>query len=406
MPSLPDFLWSVGEEGSDPWVSRGNSQYRMDQFTYSQHLEHQDQDLAAIAATGVRYVRYGMPWRLSERSPGVFDWTLWDQAFAACERAGLTPIIDLLHFGLPDYCDGFGNREWISHFKRYVSAFLRRYPEPQYFTPVNEPCFTALGSGYLGVWNDQQASEPDFLRQLAYLTLANLEALALIHEDREALWVSAETFNVQVGSTPELQAEAERRRLYGWLVWDLHLGINPAPEIAEALSQCVEPEVIARIRQLARKDHLLAGHDFYPNGVQLLDGSEDTLSIDERLALYEADARRWYNRYQVPFWISETSNFGLDVGDQSEWLEKFTATIARMRADGLPLNGFCWYSRGDQYDWGTLMQEPSGQVTEVGLYSDKREPRPVCARFTELVKAGTPVAATTSTASAEAALVD
>ena len=393
-PSLPAFLWSIGEEGSDPWVTRQGSQYRMDQYTYSQHLEHQAQDLADIASTGVRYVRYGMPWRLTESSPGVFDWTLWDQAFAACEQSGLVPIVDLLHFGLPDFCDGFGNTEWISHFKRYVSAFLRRYPDPQYFTPINEPCFTAIGSGYLGVWNDQKSSEADFVRQLAYLTLANLEALALIHADREALWVSAEAFNVPIATSPEFEAQAERQRLFGWLVWDLHLGLDPVPEIAEALTQCVEPELLSRIRELAQKDRLIAGHDFYPNGVQPIGDTEKTFSIDERLALYEADARRWHQRYQVPFWISETSNFGLDVSNQSEWLQKFARLIGKLRAEGLPLDGFCWYSRGDQHDWGTLMREPNGVVTEVGLYSAARKARPVCDLFAQLVEAGVPAAAT------------
>jgi len=33
----------------------------------------------------------------------VYDWALWDRALDACGRAGLVPVVDLLHFGLPNH---------------------------------------------------------------------------------------------------------------------------------------------------------------------------------------------------------------------------------------------------------------------------------------------------------------
>ena len=71
------------------------------------HDQHVAEDLTAIADLGVKVVRYGTPWRLAEPEPGVYDWSGWDRAFAACENAGLESIVALLHFGLPDHCGGF-----------------------------------------------------------------------------------------------------------------------------------------------------------------------------------------------------------------------------------------------------------------------------------------------------------
>ena len=57
------------------------------------------------------------------------------------------------------------------------------------------------------------------------------------------------------------------------------------------------------------------------------------------------------------------------------------------------MRGLCWYSRGDQYDWQSLLCRPVGQVTEVGLFDAERRPRPVVDTFRRLAAAGAPKAA-------------
>lgn len=109
---FPDFAVACGEEGSDPLVTHDGETVRVDEFASSAHFGHMDDDLAAVAGLGVRVWRYGMPWRLTEPEPATYDWTLWDKALAACERHGLTPVVDLCHFGLPDHYPGFSDPSW------------------------------------------------------------------------------------------------------------------------------------------------------------------------------------------------------------------------------------------------------------------------------------------------------
>ncbi len=54
------------------------------------------------------------------------------------------------------------------------------------------------------------------------------------------------------------------------------------------------------------------------------------------------------------------------------------------------MRGLCWYSRGDQFDWQTALIEPTGALTEVGLFTQDRVARPAAARFAEHVASGTP----------------
>ena len=378
-----DFVVACGEEASDPLVLHDDRVVRVDELAASGHLLHQDDDLASVAALGIEVWRYGMPWRLTEPEPAVYDWTLWDRALAACDRHGLVPVVDLCHFGLPDHHQGFCDPSWVDGFSRYVDAFLARYPEPMLFTPVNEPMITAMCSGRWGIWNDRRRTREDYFRALAHVTLANLEGIARISADRGGWWIGAEGFGCHLAATADDEAAATTARELEQLTWDLHLGIEPPASVAD-IGDHVDDAVLERIAGLAGPtDRVVGGHDVYPVSV-IVHGDRDPLSISERLAAYEREARAWHARYQRPFWVAETSNLGLPVGDGAAWLGELVETLDRLRGDGLPARGLCWYSRGDQVDWQTMLARPIGEVTEVGLFDTDRRPRPVAAVYGEL----------------------
>jgi beta-glucosidase/6-phospho-beta-glucosidase/beta-galactosidase len=384
---FPAFAVACGEEASDPTVLHDGAVVRVDELAASGHLAHQDEDLAAVADLGVAWWRYGMPWRLTEPEPGVYDWSLWDRAFAACDRHGLEPIVDLCHFGLPDHLAGFCDPSWVDAFVRYVDAFLGRYPAPMFFTPVNEPGITAQFSAGWGIWNDRRSTPADHANALALVTLANLEAIARIDADRDGWWIGAEGFGAHVAAGPEDEPAVRYARALEQLVWDLHLGVEPDPSVADRVA-LIEPSVLRRIAAVPlRTDRVVAGHDFYPVSVQLHGARDEPLTIDERVAAYEDEARRWHDRYGRAFWVAETSNLGLPVADGHRWLSTVVGALDRLAADGLPVRGICWYSRGDQYDWDTALTRPVGDVTSVGLFDADRRPRPVADAYAALARA-------------------
>jgi hypothetical protein len=88
--------------------------------------------------------------------------------------------------------------------------------------------------------------------------------------------------------------------------------------------------------------------------------------------------------------VAETSNLGLAVDDGPAWLDALVGCLDGLRADGLPTRGICWYSRGDQDDWHTMLTVPVGEVTEVGLFDAGRRPRPVAEAFARLAATHSP----------------
>jgi hypothetical protein len=71
-------------------------------------------------------------------------------------------------------------------------------------------------------------------------------------------------------------------------------------------------------------------------------------------------------------------------------LRALTDRLGGLLEDGLPVRGLCWYSRGDQFDWQTELVNPTGAVTEVGLFDVHRRARPVAAVFAQLASRGLP----------------
>ena len=300
-------------------------------------------------------------------------------------------MIDLCHFGLPDHYDGFCDGRWVDGFIRYVDAFLARYREPRWFTPVNEPGITAMFSALLGMWNDRRASTDDYFVALGNVVLANLEALARIRADRDGWWIGSEGFGCEIADPDDeagVRAATESRDLQQ-AVWDLHLGIAPRG-VAARLTEVVADPVQSRIDALVGvvpSDRIVAGHDIYPVSVTAHGTrAERPVSIADRVGAYEAEAAAWYERYLVPFWVSETSSLGLSVDQAGEWLAALTASLDALAGRGLPVRGICWYSRGDQYDWDTALTVPIGTVTEVGLFDAQRHPRPVAQHYATLAR--------------------
>ena len=389
---FPDFAVASGEEASDPLVLHEGRVVRVDQLGASGHLDRLDDDLADVAGLGVTVWRYGMPWARTEVEPRRYDWSLWDTALVACERQGLTPVVDLCHFGLPDHYAGFRDPAWVDGFRRYVDAFLARYREPTWFTPVNEPGITALASARLGIWNDRRASVDDYLVALGNIVLANLEALARVRADRDGWWIGAEGFGCDIveGDDEEVAREAATEMALQWAVWDLHLGVEPLPG-ATRLHEVIDPAVLGRIAELVPlapgPERTVAGHDMYPVSASAKGRrAERPVTIADRVAAYEATASEWHARYDRPFWVAETSNLGLRVEEGSEWLDALVGGVDRLVARGLPVRGVCWYSRGDQVDWDTMLAAPVGRVTEVGLFDAARQPRPVAEDYATLAR--------------------
>src|SRR5262245_47275978 len=114
------FMFGVGIECSCPVIA-GNQ--RVDQLRDTGHYEMCPTDLRLVRELGLRYLRYGPPIYRVFLAPGQYDWSFIDLVMHEMRRLGIVPIIDLLHFGLPDFLNDFQNPDFPQHFADYARAF-------------------------------------------------------------------------------------------------------------------------------------------------------------------------------------------------------------------------------------------------------------------------------------------
>jgi hypothetical protein len=117
-PGLPtgsagNFLFATGIECSAPTIANGR--IRRDLLEECGHYARWREDLALVRDLGLKFLRYGLPYHRVHVGPGQYDWDFADAVMDEMRRLGITPILDLLHFGVPDWLGNFQNPELPLH---------------------------------------------------------------------------------------------------------------------------------------------------------------------------------------------------------------------------------------------------------------------------------------------------
>src|SRR5258707_14884780 len=126
-----DFAFATGIECSNPSVADptgGGGRLRRDLMEECRHYRYFKEDFALVKELGAPCLRYGLANHLVHLGPGRYDWSFADEAMGELRRLKITPILDLMHFGVPDWMGDFQNPEMPMHFAAYAAAVAQRYP--------------------------------------------------------------------------------------------------------------------------------------------------------------------------------------------------------------------------------------------------------------------------------------
>ncbi len=310
------------------------------------------------------------------RVPGSYDWSFPDAALPVLREPGITPIVDLCHFGVPDWIGDFQNADFPHHFAEYARAFAARYPWVRLYTPVNEMYVTAEFSGSFGWWNERLRSHRGFVGALKNATRAAVEAmLAIVDERPDALFVLCESSEYTYAKAPDLVAEAtmynERRFLSLDLVCGRHISAGMYAYLRD--NGMSEEEYAFHLRHDLREP-MAMGHDYYDHNIHMLVSPEER-QTRRGLFGYYALARQYSDRYHLPVMHTETNQ---EAPAAVDWLWRTWANIQQLRHGGVPLCGMTWYSLTDQIDWDVALREKNDRVNPLGLFDLDRRIRPAC----------------------------
>jgi len=381
-----DFAFATGIECSNPTiVDAAGKRIRRDMLDECGHYKQWRSDLQLVKELGTPVLRYGLPNHRIHLRPDRYDWSFADDAMNEIKRLGIAPILDLLHFGIPDWLGDFQNPEMPMHFAAYAGAVAQRYPWVRGYTPVNETYVSSRNSGWHGLWNERLRTERAFITALKHLVAANLLASAAIARHRpNAVFITSESaeYTHHVSTNPSHDVKLNNKLIF--LPMDLLYSKSPdADVLLFAQDNGLTRDEFMWFMRTSPSGFQIMGNDYYGHNEKLLlpDG---TLMYGEDVLGWYLITLRYYRRYYKPVMHTETSTPNPD--ENPRWLWKQWANVLRMRRDGIPVLGFTWYPLTDHIDWDTQLAEKNGRVNHAGLYDMDRQPRAVAHEYRKLIQ--------------------
>jgi beta-glucosidase len=385
---MTPFMFATGIECSDPTI--GHGRIRRDMLEECGHYTHWKADFALVAELGIRYLRYGIPLHRAWLGPGRYDWTFADAAFAELRRLGIEPIVDLCHFGVPDWLGNFQNPDFPALFCQYATDFAAHYPWIRLYTPVNEMYVCAKFSALYGWWNEQQSSTRAYVTALKHMARANVLAMhAILRLRPDAIFIQSESSEYFHACVPDAVDVADQRNDLRFLSLDFNYGRPLVPRQREFVldNGMTEDECRFFEQNAVCQGNCVLGSDYYVTNEHLVEPDGTSSDAGEILG-YAPIGREYAERYGLPLMHTETNRDEGPKGDEAvEWLQCQWAMVRHLMRVGVQVVGFAWYALNDQIDWDVQLREKHDTVNPRGLVDLERRIRPVGHAYRDLVKA-------------------
>ena len=381
----PAFMFATGIENSAPTIKGGSR--RIDEMEKCRHYERWREDFELVRELGIRFLRYGPPLHRTFLGPENFDWSFADETFADLRAKEILPIVDLCHFGVPDWIGNFQNEDFPKLFAVYARAFAERFPWVQLYTPINEMYICATFSARYGWWNEKLQSDRAFVNALKHLVKANVLAMHAILDIRpDAIFIQSESTEYFHAENPQAIKPAEVMNAERFLSLDLNYGRRIDSEMYEYLmDNGMTREEYHFFLENNLKHHCIMGNDYYITNEHRVSADGSTRPSGEVFG-YDEITWQYYDRYRLPVMHTETNIQEGPNGDEAvNWLWKEWANVLRVRNSGIPVVGFTWYSLTDQVDWDVALREENNRVNPLGLYDLDRRIRAVGQAYKQII---------------------
>jgi beta-glucosidase len=364
-----DFQWMTGFECS------AFPQIGADELEETQHYRWWASDLVRVREVGITMIRYGIPWHVVNPRPHQYDWRWTDQALDLMQTLGITPIVDLFHYGTPAWVEGgimnpiFGEMQgW------YAKAFAERYPHITYYTPTNEPYICATFGAEWAIWYPFLRGQRNAVRAIKNVTEGVCRAMTEVRKVRpDALMMIADTCEYYHSVDGAFQEEAAFRSERRFLVHDLYQGLvgRDHPMWNYLIENGIEDWELEWFHEHPVRLDIL-GLDYYRHSEHQLRLGSHGERVDETAQQqlgWAKLSRDYSDRYNgIPVFLAET-NVGGPVEERVEWFEHLIAQTRLARADGTPVAGLTYYGAIDHVDWDSALRVRNLNINPCGMWS-------------------------------------
>jgi hypothetical protein len=382
----PNGIFATGIENSDPVVDGRRRNQLKEAHDFYTNWETR---LEQIHSLGIRWLRFGEGHSLTHPGKDKYDFDLTAKVIKKCDGLGINVMIDLLHFGLPDWMHKdnrkypyFQNPDFPYYFAEYAKVFAKQFPQIKYFTPVNEPMVTAMCSAFTGSWNEQKSDEKSYVRAVVNIARAAIlarEAIEKVWKEEgrpeEPIFFQNDSFEKAIaGSGLSDRKNVDKfNNFLRFAALDLILGHRDDISKKHFLENELAEKDYEWFMRHGNSRNMVLGIDHYPWCVNEYtdDGIKSKTPKDEyQLAVI---VKEYWKRYPLPLIHMEVNA----VPDHAEDIcEKTYSEMAFLAKKGFPVLGMSWFGDDLQIGWQSgLRGDHAFDEYRVGLfYKGQKEP--------------------------------
>ena len=364
-----------------------------DQLAETGHW-HRQGDIDAIAALGIKAIRYPILWEhVARAGPDALDFSWHDPRLERLRAHGIRVIAGLVHHGSGPAWTDLDDPDWPAKLGAFAGEVARRYPWIDTWTPVNEPLTTARFSFLYGHWHPHRRRMSATLKALTTQCEGIAAAMRAIRAvNPSAKLLVTEDFG-RVFSTPALDYQAEHENERRWLSIDLLAGrvrdghpffgwmqrdgISPA-RLAAFDDGATTPDLIGVDHYLTSERFLDDRLELHPDVVPGDNGRHRYADI-EAVRMPETAAqvgtaerlREVWGRYRIPLIVGEVHH-GCTREEQARWFLDVWRDAETVRAEGIDLRAVTLWALVGAVDWRSLLLRRDGYY-EAGAF-DTRGP--------------------------------
>lgn len=411
-----DFLWGAATaahqvEGANDnsdwweWEHRAGSSVPEPSGRACEHYTRYPEDTRILADLGFNTYRYSIEWARIEPVQGEFDREQLDhyrRMTEAVRKAGLTPMVTLHHFTLPQWVaasGGWTNPVMPDWFGRYCAAVVEALDGlVDWWCTLNEPGNVAVG-GYLGLFGWPPGSRDMRSYDAAVRGLLRGHELALdaVKSRRPGARVGA-THGMQEW-TANTAGEAAMRRAR-WMFEDVfleasgnddYIGVQTYTRVPVDLPRLLGPAArlvadVAPIRRAVFPTVMRTAFRAMPSGA---DGVRRTqMGYEFRPEAIAATLRRAAKLHPgKDLVVTEHGIATADDREREEFIRAGLTAVAEVMADGLPVRGYLYWSLMDNFEWAHGYAPKFG-LLDVDRTSLERTVRPSARVLGEVARTG------------------
>ena len=373
----------VGTGIENTWIAQADrpGQRSLDVFEQMQHYDRWREDLELAKELGINAIRYSVPWYRSNPAPGKYDWDWIAEPLEWLVDHGITPVVDLVHYGTPTWMDNaILNNRFPELLADYAHAFAQRFAGlVNHYTPMNEP--QGCAPPY---W-------PPYLHGVdGWVTLSRPVAKAIVLTSRALRDACPGCCLISAESDHQLPFEALTAAAglpdtvtdttFRWRLFPASLAygkILPDDPLVQALKRMgYADDDFQWFLEHAEPPDIL-GYNYYPHNYFDL---EIITPIEVRERLFQ-DLTEVHAEFGLPVYVTETSS-GLTDEKKIQWVRALGDLRQKAREQELPLCGINWWPLFETIQWD--YRDNGKSVTECikpgpggwnnGLYVINKEP--------------------------------